>query len=42
MIIEEERSVSSTRCMTKSLSREFLVLRVDSMRLTREGTFPGP
>ena len=32
--------MSSTRCMTKSLRDEVLVLRVDSVRLIRAGTLP--
>lgn len=43
IIIEEERSVSSMRCITYSLSREDLLAeRVDSMRLMSEGMLLGP
>ena len=42
MVIDEGLSVSSTRCIIKSLSWDFLVLLVDSIRLISEGTFPGP
>jgi len=42
MMIEDERSVSSTRCMMKTLRSDFWVLRVDSMRLMIEGMLVGP
>ena len=39
-MMEEDRSVSSTKCITKSLREEFLVLRVDSVSVMRDGTLP--
>lgn len=42
MIIEEDRSVSSSRCVIYTLRREdLLVERVDSMRLMSEGMLVG-
>lgn len=41
-MMEDERSVSSTSCMMKSLRREFFVLRVDSMRLMIDGMLVEP
>lgn len=37
-MMEEDLSVSSTKCITKSLRDEFLVLRVDSVRVMRDAT----
>ena len=39
-MMDEDRSVSSTRCITKSLRDEFFVLRVASVRPMRDGTLP--